>query len=133
MTDVGFKFGEAGQLKVGQYVIIEGVVCKIDTVDKSKPGKHGAAKIRLTATGVFNDKKMNLLKPGNADVELPILIKGHGQIIADLGDKYQLMDSTDYKTYEIDKKEFTSLVPGDNIEYVKGGDFIKIVRKKADN
>lgn len=133
MTEMEFKFGQAGQLKVGQYVIIDDVACKIDTVDKSKPGKHGAAKIRITATGVFNGKKMNLLKPGDADVKIPVLEKGNAQVIADLGDKYQIMDANNYQTYEVEKREFTDLNAGDNIEYTKAGDFIKVIRKKADN
>ncbi|MDD3178248.1 MAG: translation initiation factor IF-5A [Candidatus ainarchaeum sp.] len=133
MSEVEFKFGQAGQLKIGGFVIIDDVVCKIDTVDKSKPGKHGAAKIRITATGVFNGKKMNLLKPGDADVKIPVLEKGNAQIIADLGEKYQIMDANNYQTYEVDKRDFKDLNAGDNVEYTKSGILVKIVRKKADN
>jgi len=132
MADYDIKFSQAGQVKIGGFIVIEEVICKIDTIDKSKPGKHGAAKIRMTATGVFNGKKMNLLKPADADIEIPQMDKGNAQVIADLGDKYQIMDTTDYKTYDIDKGEFKNLNSGENIEYIKAGENIKIVRKKGD-
>ncbi|NCP71871.1 translation initiation factor IF-5A [archaeon] len=132
MSDFQIKFAQAGQLKERQFIVIEETICRIDTIDKSKPGKHGAAKIRMTATGVFNDKKMNLLKPADADVEVPVIDKGNAQVISDSGDKYQIMDVTDYQTYDVDKAEFKDLKAGDNLEYMKAGPFIKIVRKKAD-
>ena len=36
---------EAGSLKVGAYVVIDGEPCKIVSVERSKPGKHGSAKV----------------------------------------------------------------------------------------
>ncbi len=124
------KFAQLGQLKEKNYIIIDDVICKIDTMTKSKPGKHGAAKMRLTATSVFTNQKMNLLKPTSATVEVPVIDKGNAQIIADLGDKYQVMDVSDYQTYDVDKGEFKSLDAGSEIEYIKAGTLIKIVRKK---
>ncbi len=131
MAEVIIRFEQVGKIKEGQYILIDGVVCKIDSIDKSKPGKHGAAKARMVATGVFNDKKMNFLKGTQTDTEVPILDKGNGQIIADLGEKYQMMDIADYQTYEVEKREFTSLQAGDEVEYIKAGDNIRIVRKKS--
>ena len=73
---------------------------------------------------------MNLLKPSSDDIEVPILDKGNAQVIADLGNKYQVMDTANYQTYEVDKDEFTDLVAGNEIEYLKAGSMIKISRKK---
>ena len=128
MVDCQIKFAQVGQLKEKQFIIIDDIICKIDTIDKSKPGKHGAAKIRMTATGVFNNKKMNLLKPSNTSVETPIMDKGNAQLIADLGDKYQIMDKENYQTYEVEKSDFNNLSTGTEIEYLKAGSQIKIVR-----
>jgi len=114
--DYDIKFSELGQVKEKQFILIDDVICKVDTITKSKPGKHGAAKIRMTATGVFTGQKMNLLKPSSEDVQIPILDKGNGQIIADLGTKYQVMDMANYQTYEVDKDEFTDLAAGSEIE-----------------
>ena len=133
MVDFQTKFAKAGQMKEGQFIVIDGMICKIYSIQKSKPGKHGAAKIRMVAKGVFVDKKTNLLKPSDADVEVPVLDKGNAQVIADLGDKYQIMDIEDYQTYEVTKGEFKDLQAGDNLEYMKAGSNIKIVRKKSNS
>jgi translation initiation factor 5A len=130
MTEYEKKFAQLGQLKEKQYIIIDDVICRIDTMTKSKPGKHGAAKMRLTATSVFTGQKMNLLKPTSASVEVPVMDKGNAQVIADLGDKYQLMDMSSYQTLEVSKQDFKDLVAGNEIEYMKAGNLIKIVRKK---
>jgi translation initiation factor 5A len=130
MAEYEKKFAQLGQLKEKHYIIIDDVICRIDTMTKSKPGKHGAAKMRLTATAVFSGQKMNLLKPTSATVEVPVIDKGNAQVIADLGDKFQIMDMDDYQTYEVNKTDFKDLVAGSEIEYMKAGDLIKIVRKK---
>jgi len=75
---------------------------------------------------------MNLLKPSDADIEVPVIDKANAQVISDIGDKYQIMDVTTYQTYDVDKAEFKDLKVGDNIEYMKAGSFIKISRKRAD-
>lgn len=128
--DFEIKFAQVGQLKEKQFIVIDDVICRIDTIAKSKPGKHGAAKIRMTATAVFTGQKMNLLKPSTEDVEVPIIDKGNAQIIADLGNKFQIMDINDYKTYEVEKGEFSDLGTGGEIEYMKAGSSIKISRKR---
>ena len=133
MVDFQTKFAKAGQMKEGQFIVIDEMICKIYSIQKSKPGKHGAAKIRMVANGVFLDKKTNLLKPADADIEVPVLDKGNAQVIADLGDKYQIMDIADYQTYEVVKGEFKDLQAGDNLEYIKAGSNIKIMRKKSNN
>ena len=66
-------FAVAKELKVGKYVLIEDIPCKVVEVESSKPGKHGAAKMRVTGIGVFDQQKKTLLTPGDADVEVPII------------------------------------------------------------
>jgi translation initiation factor 5A len=130
MADYEIKFAQLGQLKEKQYLIIDDVICKINTMTKSKPGKHGAAKMRIVATAVFTGQKMNLLKPTSATVKVPILEKGSAQVNADLGDKYQIMDINDYQTYEVSKGDLNNLEVGSQVEYIKAGNQLKILRKK---
>ncbi|HLD75536.1 MAG TPA: translation initiation factor IF-5A, partial [Candidatus Norongarragalinales archaeon] len=72
-------FGSVGDLKVGKYVIIDDIACRIVGMDKSKPGKHGAAKMRVEAIGIFDGTKHTLMKPTDADVEIPIIERKRAQ------------------------------------------------------
>jgi len=125
------KFSNAGSLKVGSYVLIDDFACTVKNVEKSKPGKHGSAKVRVTAIGLFDSQKRNLLKPVDADVEIPIIQKAIGQVIAVMGDVVQVMNKETYETFNLPKpKDITGLASGVEVEYHQFGEKIKIVRKK---
>ena len=94
-------FSSAKELKEGKYVIIEDIPCRIVNIDSSKPGKHGAAKMRVTGIGVFNSQKKMLLVPSDADVEVPIIDRQTAQIVAVNGQTAQLMDTTTYEVFEL--------------------------------
>ncbi len=132
MAEGDKKFTNAGSLGPGSYVLIDGEVCQVKGVEKSKPGKHGAAKVRATAMGVFRDIKTNLLKPVDADVEVPIIDKGNAQVVALMGNNIQIIDQKDYATYDIEKpKDVSGLAGGSEVEYIKWGSSIRITRKKG--
>lgn len=132
MSEDGEKrFGPAGQLKPGSYVLIDDFVCHVKSVEKSKPGKHGSAKVRVTAMDVFTGQKRGLLKPTSADVEIPIIVKGSAQIVATMGDTIQIMDLENYETFDCPApKEISGLASGVEVEYVRYAKNAKIVRKK---
>jgi len=87
-------------LKPGNFVMIDGEPCKVVGLVKSKPGKHGAAKIRLEGMGILDNRRRFLLKPADADVEVPAIDKKTAQVISVQGDIVQLMDLTDYSTFD---------------------------------
>ncbi len=117
-------------LKPGRYVIIDGIPCKVVDVQTSKPGKHGSAKARVTAIGIFNGEKKQLLKPVDAEVHIPIVEKRVGQILADMGNQWQVMDMETYETFEAPKNPEVEVNPGDEVEYIKSMGQIKIMRKR---
>jgi translation initiation factor 5A len=94
-------FSSAKELKEGKYVIIEDIPCRIVNIDSSKPGKHGAAKMRVTGIGIFDGQKKILLAPSDADVEVPIIERQTAQIVAVNGNTAQLMDTTTYEVFEL--------------------------------
>ena len=94
-------FSSAKELKEGKYVIIEDIPCRIVNIDSSKPGKHGAAKMRVTGIGVFDSQKKMLLVPSDADVEVPIIERQTAQVVAVNGNTAQLMDTTTYEVFEL--------------------------------
>jgi len=94
-------FSSAKELKEGKYVIIEDIPCRIVNIDSSKPGKHGAAKMRVTGIGVFDSQKKMLLVPSDADVEVPIIERQTAQVVAVNGNTAQLMDTVTYEVFEL--------------------------------
>ena len=114
---------DVGELKVGSYVIIDDEPCKIVSYSKSKPGKHGAAKARIVAIGVFNEAKKTIVKPVSAQVDVPIIDKSTGQVIALLPSAVQLMNLEDYEMTEApypEEEEIKSkLESGVEVEYWK--------------
>jgi len=130
------KYVEAGSLKEGSYVIIDGEPCRVDEIEKSKTGKHGAAKARIVAIGLFDGVKRTLSVPVDTQVEVPIIEKFPAQIIAISGDTIQLMDLRDYKTFEVpmnhvEEEARKGIAPGVEVEVWSIAGRFKIVRVRS--
>ncbi len=112
---------DVGALRVGSYVIIDGEPCKIVNYTKSKPGKHGSAKARIVAIGVFDESKKTIVKPVSAQVDVPLIEKKTGQVIALLPSAVQLMDMETYgmieAPYPEDEELKSKLASGVEVEY----------------
>lgn len=123
-----------GTLKVGSYIIIQDAPCRILDYTKSKPGKHGSAKARIVALGVFDESKRTLVKPVSAQVEVPLIDKRSGQVIALLPTGVQIMDLESYETFEAplpDGKIRSKLASGLEVEYWNILGRTKIMRTKG--
>jgi translation initiation factor 5A len=118
-------------LKPGQYIMIDEEPCKVLSIALSKPGKHGSTKARLDAVGIFDERKRSLLKPADANVQVPIIEKKKAQVISVSGDFVQLMELEDYTTFEatIPPEMKGRLESGQEIGYWKIGN--KILLKEA--
>jgi len=129
------KPAEVGSLKVGSYVIIEDVPCRIVDYSKSKPGKHGSAKARVVAIGVFDNVKRSFVRPVDGNIEVPIIEKRNGQVIALLPTAVQVMDLENYEMLEApipEEEDLKSkLASGTEIEYWRILGKIKIMRFKG--
>ncbi len=125
---------ELGALRVGSYIIIDSEPCRIMNYTKSKPGKHGSAKARIVAVGVFDEAKRTLVKPVNAQVEVPIIEKRGGQVIALLPTAVQVMDLETYEILEapLPEEEIRSkLASGVEVEYWRILGRTRIMRTKG--
>ncbi len=96
-------------LKPGRFVLIDGEPCRVLNVTTSVAGKHGSAKARLEAMGIFDGKRRSIVKPADEEIEVPIIEKRGAQVIAILGDHVQLMDLETYETFEVPMPEDESL------------------------
>ncbi|MEM0049868.1 MAG: translation initiation factor IF-5A [Candidatus Bathyarchaeia archaeon] len=126
---------DVGDLKEGQYVIIDDEPCQIVEITKSKPGKHGSAKARVVAMGVFDGVKRSFVKPVDAKVDVPIIEKRSGQVIAVLENSIQLMDLETYEVFETpmpqEENVRSKLANGAEVEYWRIMGKTKVVRVKG--
>lgn len=95
-------YASAKELKIGKYILLDEVPCRVVSIEKSKPGKHGAAKMRVVAIGVFDGQKKNWLGPSDQDIEVPIIERNNAQIVSINGTVAQLMDTQTYETFEVE-------------------------------
>ena len=129
------KMVDAGTLKVNRYLLVDDEPCRILTLDHSKSGKHGHAKLRLTVVGLFDNSKRSIVFPANSKVDVPMIEKKTAMVSAIMGNSLSVMDMADYNTFEIDMPEDEELKSkiqeGVQIEYWVIMDRIKIERVKS--
>src|SRR6266702_1238338 len=82
---MSWEQAEMRELKVGRYVVIDEEPCKIISVQMSKPGKHGEAKARLEAVGLFDGQKRSIVHPVTHKVRVPMIDKGKAQVLSTHG------------------------------------------------
>lgn len=92
---------EVRELKVGRYMLIDDVPCKIMEITTSKPGKHGEAKARIVAIGIFDGQKKSVVFPVKHKVKVPIIEKKNAQVLSIANKEAQLMDSETFETFII--------------------------------
>jgi translation initiation factor 5A len=123
-----------GSLREGRYIIVDGEPCRIVDVTKSKPGKHGSAKARIVAIGIFDGVKRSFVKPVDANVEVPMINKRSGQVFSVVSSGVQIMDLETYEYLDApfpeDEDLKAKLTPGVEIEYWRIMGRVKILRTK---
>ena len=124
---------EIKDLKPGSFVLIDDVPCKVDSVQISRPGKHGSAKARLAASGIFDNQKRIIVKPAGAKIDVPIIEKKSMQVIAIIGSNVQLMDLVDFTTTEvpIPAELLGQLTEGEEVLVWKFGSYLMLKGKKG--
>lgn len=97
--------------------MIEGEPCEVRSMSKSSPGKHGSAKCKIKARGIFDDKDRHITKPGDATMISPDLDKKVGQIVSRDGNIAQVMDMDNYTTDEMELPDDLDAGEGEEIKY----------------
>lgn len=125
---------DLGSVKEGSYILIDGEPCRIVEYDKSKPGKHGAAKARVVGIGVFDGVKRSLVSPVSSNVEVPLIEKKSGQVVSMSSNNIQLMDLETFETFDVsmpsDDDVGSKIASGAEVEYWSVLGRTKIVRVK---
>ena len=92
---------EVRELKEGRYIVIDDEPCKIISISTSKPGKHGEAKARIEAVGLFDDNKKSVVYPVKHKVLVPMIDKRNAQVVSIQGSEAQLMDLETYEMFSL--------------------------------
>ncbi len=121
---------EVRNLRVNGYLIIDDEPCKIISISTSKPGKHGEAKARIEAVGIFDGTKRSIVHPVKHRVGVPMIDKRQGQVITASGESAQVMDLETYETFEmiVAEEYHDKLEPGQDISYMVALGRMKITR-----
>ncbi len=99
---MSWEQAEMRELKVNRYIVIDDEPCRIISIQTSKPGKHGEAKARLEAIGLFDGQKRSIVHPVTHKVRVPIIDKRKAQVLSIHENKAQLMDLETYDTFELE-------------------------------
>ena len=107
----------AKTLMKGSYVMINGEPCRVVNIATSRPGKHGHAKSRIVGIGIFDGQKKEII--ATHDIQVPIIEKKAGQILAIVGQTVQVMDTTTYETFEMPMPSDLQLDAGLEVDYME--------------
>ncbi|OGS51209.1 MAG: translation initiation factor IF-5A [Euryarchaeota archaeon RBG_16_68_12] len=112
---------EIRELKPNRYIMIDEEPCRILSIQMSKPGKHGEAKARLEAVGLFDEQKRSVVHPVTHKVRVPMIDKKKAQVLSIRGNVAQMMDLATYETFDLAVPEDfgTPLNPGDEVLYLE--------------
>lgn len=134
MTEQNVEIATVKDLKIGRLVVLDNEPCKVMSIDVSKTGKHGAHKAVIAAISLFTGSKKMLMKPVDANIEVPIILKKSAQIVAVNGKILQLMDLETYEQFEAEcPDEFLAkAAPGAELEIHEVMGKKLIIRVKGD-
>src|SRR5512136_1328171 len=128
--DMSTEQAEVRELKEGRYVNIDDEPCKIISISTSKPGKHGEAKARIEAMGIFDGNKKSVVYPVKHKVQVPMIDKRQAQVVSIQAGEAQLMDLETYEMFQLpvpeDMKD--TLAAGGDIQYIVAMGRKKITR-----
>jgi translation initiation factor 5A len=130
---MGVELTEVGKLREGKFIVIDGEPCKILGFATSAPGKHGHAKAKIDAVGLFDGQKRSIVRPTSAKVEVPIVERGNAQVLAIVESSAQLMDLSSYESFElpIPLELRGEVKEGVEVEYIQALGRRKIERVKV--
>ncbi|KAK4145888.1 translation protein SH3-like domain-protein [Dichotomopilus funicola] len=72
---------QCSALRKNGHVLIKNRPCKIVDMSTSKTGKHGHAKVHLTAIDIFTGKKLEDLSPSTHNMNVPHVKRNEYQLI----------------------------------------------------
>ena len=113
------KVINANEMRIGTFLLLDGIAHQVKKMDISKTGKHGHAKVRFEAISAFTGKKKVMVIPGHDKFEVPMIDKKAAQVLSVSGNIASLMDSESFENLDLEIPEELEgqIHGGENVEY----------------
>jgi len=95
------KVIDATEMRLGTFLMLDGVAHQVKKMDISKTGKHGHAKVRYEAISVMTGKKKVAVVPGHDKFEVPMIDKRQAQVLSVNEDTVSVMDSENFENFDL--------------------------------
>lgn len=122
---------EATEMRVGTFLMIDGVAHQVKKMDTSKTGKHGHTKVRFEAINAFSGKKKVMVVPGPDKFEVPMIEKRSGQVLSVSENSVNIMDGETFESLDLQIPEELkgAVIDGGSVEYwdIEGEKLLKKV------
>ena len=119
---------EIRTLKVGRYCCVEDKAYKINSISKSKPGKHGSAKARLELIDIFTGQKISHVGSVTDSINVPLIEKGTAMVTHIEGAEVHAMNMRDHSMMILPQEDGMDIEAGKEIMWMEALGLYKIIR-----
>lgn len=119
---------EIRTLKVGRYCCVDDKAYKINSISKSKPGKHGSAKARLELIDIFTNQKISHVGSVTDTINVPLIEKGTAMVTHIEGSEVHAMNMRDHSMMILPLEEGLEVDAGKEIMWMEALGLYKIIR-----
>ena len=119
---------EIRTLKVGRYCCVDDKAYKINSISKSKPGKHGSAKARLELVDIFTGQKIAHVGSVTDSIHVPLIEKGTAMVTHIEGVEVHAMNMRDHSMMILPLEDEMEIDAGKEIMWMEALGLYKIIR-----
>ncbi|DAC14451.1 MAG TPA: translation initiation factor IF-5A [Candidatus Poseidoniales archaeon] len=119
---------EIRTLKVGRYCCVDEKAYKINSISKSKPGKHGSAKARLELVNIFTGQKISHVGSVTDTINVPLIEKGTAMVTHIEGQEVHAMNMRDHSMMILPLEDEFNIEAGREIMWMEALGLFKITR-----
>ena len=119
---------EIRTLKVGRYCCVDEKAYKINSISKSKPGKHGSAKARLELVNIFTGQKISHVGSVTDTINVPLIEKGTAMVTHIEGQEVHAMNMRDHSMMILPLEDEFNIEAGREIMWMEALGLYKIIR-----
>ena len=119
---------EIRTLKVGRYCCVDDKAYKINSISKSKPGKHGSAKARMELVDIFTGSKISHVGSVTDSIHVPLIEKGTAMVTHIEGVEVHAMNMRDHSMMILPMEDDMEIDAGKEIMWMEALGLFKIIR-----